>query len=268
MNKRWDVFQNASDYRFVPYIMAGDPCEEATIELSLALEQCGAAALELGVPYSDPLADGPVIQRAGMRGLKHKMTLEKTIKLVSKLREKGLKIPVIIFTYYNLLLQLGENRFMTLAEENGVDGLLVPDLPYEESGYLQDMCSENGLALISLVAPTTQTAKLHKLASEAKGFLYCISSLGVTGVRSDFRSGLNDFLNEARSHANVPVLVGFGLSSREQIEQFEGNSDGYIVGSAIVKKIESLEEKLLNDRQNAISEFKEFLQSLIPMYSR
>ncbi|MDR7072535.1 tryptophan synthase subunit alpha [Fictibacillus barbaricus] len=268
MNKRWEVFQNSSDYRFVPYIMAGDPCEEATIELSLALEESGAAALELGVPYSDPLADGPVIQRAGMRGLKQNMTLEKTIKLVSKLRDRGLKIPVIIFTYYNLLLQLGENRFIELARENGADGLLVPDLPYEESGYLKEMCKEQDLALISLTAPTTQLAKLHRLASEAEGFLYCISSLGVTGIRSEFRNGLNDFLKEARSHAKVPVLVGFGLSTREQIEQFEGNSDGYIVGSAIVKKIESLEEQLLHDRQNAIYDFKEFLQSLIPMYSR
>jgi tryptophan synthase alpha chain len=268
MNKRLDSFQNHSDYRFVPYIMAGDPCEEATIELSLALEQSGAAALELGVPYSDPLADGPVIQRAGIRGLKQNMTLEKTIKLVAKLRERGLKIPVIIFTYYNLLLQLGENRFMELAKENEVDGLLVPDLPYEESGYLEEMCSSNQLALISLVAPTTQTAKLHKLASEAKGFLYCISSLGVTGVRSDFRKGLNEFLDEARSKANVPVLVGFGLSTKEQIKQFEENSDGYIVGSAIVKKIESLEEKLLTQRDDAIAEFKEFLGTLIPVYSR
>ncbi|OOE10582.1 tryptophan synthase subunit alpha [Fictibacillus arsenicus] len=267
MNKRWRAFHNSADYRFVPYIMAGDPCEEATIELSLALEDCGAAALELGVPYSDPLADGPVIQRAGMRGLKQQMNLEKTIKLVSKLRERGLKIPVIIFTYYNLLLQLGENRFMSLAEENGVDGLLVPDLPYEESSYLKEMCSVYHLALISLVAPTTHKEKLNKLSKEAEGFLYCISSLGVTGVRSDFRDGLNDFLRAAKENAAVPVLVGFGLSKRNQIEQFEGTSDGFIIGSAIVQKIESLENELINNREEAIREFKQFVESMLPVYS-
>jgi tryptophan synthase alpha chain len=268
MNKRWTTFQNSADYRFVPYIMAGDPCEEATIELSLALEECGAAALELGVPYSDPLADGPVIQRAGMRGLKQNMNLEKTLNLVSKLRERGLKIPVIIFTYYNLLLQLGENRFMKLAEENGVDGILVPDLPYEESRYLKKMCSDHHLSLISLVAPTTRMEKLSKLSQEAEGFLYCISSLGVTGIRSEFRDDLNDFLRAAKINSSVPVLVGFGLSAREQIVQFEETSDGFIVGSAIVKKIESLEEQLLSNREEAIKEFKHYVESLLPVYSR
>jgi tryptophan synthase alpha chain len=268
MNKRWKVFQNSADYRFVPYIMAGDPCEGATIELSLVLEECGAAAIELGVPYSDPLADGPVIQRAGMRGLKQNMNLEKTLKLVSKLRERGLKIPVIIFTYYNLLLQLGENRFMTLAEENGVDGILVPDLPYEESSYLKQMCSDHHLALISLVAPTTHKEKLRKLSQEAEGFLYCISSLGVTGIRSEFRDDLNDFLRAAKTNSSVPVLVGFGLSARDQIEQFDGISDGFIVGSAIVKKIESLEEQLFSNREEAIKEFKHYVESLLPVYSR
>jgi tryptophan synthase alpha chain len=268
MNKRWEAFQNSSDYRFVPYIMAGDPCEEATIELSLALQECGAAALELGVPYSDPLADGPVIQRAGIRGIKQKMNLEKTVELVSKLRERGLVIPVIIFTYYNLLLQLGENRFLKLAEASGVDGVLVPDLPFEESGYLKEMCSDHRLALISLAAPTTRKEKLTTLSKEAEGFLYCISSLGVTGIRSEFRDGLNDFLRAAKANSNVPVLVGFGLSTRDQIEQFEETSDGFIVGSAIVKRIEDLEEQLLSNRDEAIQEFKHFIESLLPVYSR
>jgi tryptophan synthase alpha chain len=267
LNKRWEDFQNTSEYRFVPYIMAGDPVEEATIELALALERCGAHGLELGVPYSDPLADGPVIQRAGMRGLTQNMTLEKTIRLVSRLRARGLKIPVIIFTYYNLLLQLGESRFIALANENGVDGLLVPDLPYEESGYLNEMCSQEGLALIPLVAPTTRKEKLLKISGEATGFLYCISSLGVTGMRSEFRNDLNEFLSFSKQHASVPVLVGFGLSTREQIEQFDELSDGFIVGSAIVKKIESLQEQLLHEREGAIKEFIQFVQALLPAYS-
>lgn len=268
MNNRWEIFQSSSDYRFVPYIMAGDPCIEATIELSLALQESGAAAIELGVPYSDPLADGPVIQRAGMRGLVQNMNLEKTVRLVSELRARGLEIPVIIFTYYNLLLQLGENRFLSLAKENGVDGVLVPDLPYEESGYLKEMCSDHQLALISLVSPTTREKKLVKLSKEAEGFLYCISSLGVTGIRSEFREGLNDFLKAAKANSSVPVLVGFGLSQREQIQQFEGISDGFIVGSAIVKKIEELEEQLLSNRNEAITTFKQFIESLMPVYSR
>jgi tryptophan synthase alpha chain len=157
---------------------------------------------------------------------------------------------------------------MTLAEESGVDGILVPDLPYEESSYLKEMCSAHHLALISLVAPTTHKEKLNKLSKEAEGFLYCISSLGVTGVRSEFRDGLNDFLRAAKENAAVPVLVGFGLSKRNQIEQFEGTSDGFIVGSAIVKKIESLENELINNRGEAIREFKQYVESLLPVYSR
>jgi tryptophan synthase alpha chain len=267
MVRRWDVFQNKSDYRFVPYIMAGDPNEEATIELSLALEKCGASALEIGVPFSDPLADGPVIQRAGIRGLKQNMTLLKTIYLVSKLRERGLQIPVIIFTYYNLLLQLGENRFSTLASENGADGVLVPDLPAEEAGNLNKMCSKKDLVLITLVAPTTDKEKLYNLSRKANGFLYCISSLGVTGIRNEFRADTAEFLSAAKQNAKVPVLIGFGLSTKEQIEQYVGHSDGFIVGSAIVKKIESLQEQLLSDRDEAIKEFICYVQSLLPVLS-
>lgn len=170
MTNRMKEFQKQKTPLFVPFITAGDPSPEATVDLALALQQEGASALELGIPYSDPLADGPVIQRASLRALKNGMSLEKAIQLVSIMREKGLTIPVIIFTYYNLLLQLGEQKFFELAAQHDIDGLLVPDMPFEESKELHEACQQHDLSFISWLPLRHPRSGWERSAERPKAF--------------------------------------------------------------------------------------------------
>ncbi|MEC5187643.1 tryptophan synthase alpha chain [Geobacillus thermodenitrificans] len=248
---------------FIPFIVAGDPSADLTVDLALALQDAGADVLELGVPYSDPLADGPTIQRAAARALAGQMTLPKAIQLVADMRKKGVKIPIIIFTYYNPVLQLGEESFFALAQENGADGVLIPDLPFEESGPLLELSERFGLPLISLVAPTSKQ-RIEQIASAAQGFLYCVSSLGVTGVRETLPESLGHFLGEVKRHSRVPVVVGFGISTPEQVAMLKDACDGVVVGSALVQKIEQLLERLQTSEEKnaAIAEFASYARSL------
>ncbi len=261
---RLELATSKKKHLFIPFLMSGDPTPEVTIELALALEQAGADILELGIPYSDPLADGPVIQQAALRALKGNMNLEKAIQLVSLMRSRGLTIPVIIFSYYNPVLQLGEDKMLTMLQENEIDGILIPDLPYEESRDLSFKCEERKLPLISLVAPTSQE-RVKMIASEASGFLYCVSSLGVTGVRKEIDQGIYQFLEDVKKHSKVPVAVGFGISTREQVTHLSPYCDGIIIGSALIKFIETKQSELLdsNQREKALSEIKTFVYSII-----
>ncbi|MFT4413088.1 tryptophan synthase subunit alpha [Fredinandcohnia humi] len=249
---------------FIPFIVAGDPHPLVTVDLALSLQEEGASILELGIPYSDPLADGPVIQKASARSLKNGTTLESSMKLVSFMRKKGLKIPVIIFTYYNPVLQLGEDNFFALARENGVDGLLIPDLPYEESEQLRQRCLEEGIKLISLVAPTS-SGRIEKIAKHAQGFLYCVSSLGVTGVRDTLHSEVYSFLQEVKKHSSIPVVVGFGISNSSQVEALKEHCDGIVIGSALVQRIEDLLPVLMDEdtRETALYRFKSYIRSVL-----
>ncbi|WP_017755574.1 tryptophan synthase subunit alpha [Calidifontibacillus oryziterrae] len=254
-----------TDVLFIPFIMAGDPNEEMTIEIALALQEAGAHVLELGIPYSDPLADGPVIQRAALRALKEKMTLKKAMALVPKMRAKGLKIPVVVFTYYNPVLQLGIESFFALAKENDIDGLLIPDIPFEESEYIRKRSVEEGIEFISLVAPTSNE-RIEKIAKHASGFLYCVSTLGVTGMRSNLNNNIVPFLKKVKEVSAIPVAVGFGISSSEQVQALKDHCDGVIVGSAIVNKIEQLRDQLLSEidpvRSKALNDLKDTVQSI------
>ncbi|MCO7127027.1 tryptophan synthase subunit alpha [Sporolactobacillus shoreicorticis] len=243
---------------FIPFITAGDPDNESTIQIALMLQSVGANALELGIPYSDPLADGPVIQQASKRALSHGETLLDAMTLVKTMRRQGLKIPVIIFTYANVLLQFGVDVFFQQAKTVGVDGLLVPDLPYEESRLLADSCLKKDMSLISLVAPTTSKHRLSMICREAQGFIYCVSSLGVTGVRKKFHPDVFPFLRRVKKVCQIPIAVGFGISSFEQVEKLENNADGFIVGSAIVSLIGQC-TKQLNDpatRSGAVDQIR------------
>ncbi|MGZ0086116.1 tryptophan synthase subunit alpha [Caldibacillus thermoamylovorans] len=248
---------------FIPFLVAGDPTAALTVDLALALQDAGADVLELGVPYSDPLADGPTIQRAAARALAGQMTLPKAIHLVAEMRKKGVKIPIIIFTYYNPVLQLGEESFFALARENGADGVLIPDLPFEESAPLRRLGERFGLPLISLVAPTSKQ-RIERIASAAEGFLYCVSSLGVTGVRETLPETLGDFLGEVKRHSRVPVVVGFGVSTPEQVAVLKRECDGVVVGSALVQKVEQLLERLQapEKKEAAIAEFAAYARAL------
>ncbi|WP_078546090.1 tryptophan synthase subunit alpha [Litchfieldia alkalitelluris] len=252
------------DKLFIPFIVAGDPHPDVTIELALTLQEAGAAIIELGIPYSDPLADGPTIQSASLRALKNNMTLEKAMELVGTMRKKGLKIPVVVFTYYNPVLQLGENRFFTLANKNGIDGLLIPDLPYEESENLRERCESENVKFISLVAPTS-SKRIEKIASSAQGFLYCVSSLGVTGVRDSLNEDVLGFLSEVKQYSKIPVAVGFGISNSSHVKLLQDHCDGIVIGSALVKKIEELNGSLVDPstREASLKEFKEYVESII-----
>ncbi|HET7521920.1 MAG TPA: tryptophan synthase subunit alpha [Bacillales bacterium] len=266
MNNRFKKhIEAASKPLFIPFITAGDPAPETTVDLAVLLQETGANAIELGIPYSDPLADGPVIQRASNRALSTGMTLNKAMELVPEMRKRGVEIPVVIFTYYNLLLQLGKDRFFALAREYDIDGLLVPDLPFEESGELREQCLAEDIPLISLAAPTTSPDRLKEITAHAQGFLYCVSSLGVTGVRKgEFKKEVYDFLSRAVQLSPVPVAVGFGISSAEQVQRLKNYCDGVIIGSAIVKQIETHAEALLDPerKQEALGQLRNFLVSL------
>ncbi|AJY77158.1 tryptophan synthase subunit alpha [Paenibacillus beijingensis] len=223
----------------IPFLTMGDPDLKTSVEIIAKLEEAGADMIELGVPYSDPLADGPVIQRASERALKHRITIRDCMQVAEDARAAGVKLPFILFSYYNPVLQMGLETFIALAKEKGISGLIIPDLPIEEDAEMRQLAEAAGIHLIPLVAPTSNE-RVARIASKARGFVYCVSSLGVTGVRSDFHSGIDEFLQSVRGATDLPIAVGFGISSREQIERFAGQSDGVIVGSAIVRKIEEV----------------------------
>ncbi|CAI6080949.1 tryptophan synthase subunit alpha [Cohnella sp. JJ-181] len=251
----------------IPFLTMGDPDLETSVRLIAAAEAAGAHMIELGVPYSDPLADGPVIQRASERALRHSISLTDCIGVATKAREAGVRMPFILFTYFNPALQLGLERFFSLLQEHGFSGVIIPDLPLEEDAEVREIAERTGVHLIPLVAPTSE-ARVERIASRAKGFVYCVSSLGVTGVRSDFHAGIDQFLATVRRASNVPICVGFGISSREHAERFAGIADGVIVGSAIVRQVEaSLPPSALGDAgrtEAGLAEVRVFIAGLKP----
>ncbi|WP_394219660.1 tryptophan synthase subunit alpha [Halobacillus trueperi] len=248
---------------FIPFLVAGDPSPELTIQFALRLQEEGADVLELGVPYSDPLADGPTIQRAAQRALKAGMSLRKAIELVPKLRENGLEIPVVIFTYYNPVLQIGHEEFFNLLEQNGVEGLLIPDLPFEESEEIRTQSEERNIEFISLVAPNSDQ-RIKQIAEHAKGFLYCVSSLGVTGERKEMSSEALSFIEKVRQHSQVPVAVGFGISSNDHVQLVRNHADGVIIGSKIIRLIESQLETIEEGRMDvALEHFTQEIRALV-----
>lgn len=221
----------------IPFVTVGDPDFDTSLEIIKRLEQAGADMIELGVPYSDPLADGPVIQRASERALKGSISLTDCIHMAERAREEGVQIPLILFTYFNPVLQFGLEPFFELVIRKGISGLIIPDLPIEEDEEVRAMAEAANIHLIPLVAPTSKD-RVTRISKKARGFVYCVSSLGVTGVRSDFHSDIDQFLSTVREATDLPIGIGFGISSREQVERFENVCDAVIVGSAIVRQIE------------------------------
>jgi len=247
----------------IPFLTVGDPDIETTLEIIERLEDAGADILELGVPYSDPLADGPVIQRASSRALQQLITVRTCLDVAKQSRERGVKMPFVLFTYYNPVLQMGLNEFFDQASAHGISGLIIPDVPYEESGELLERADQAGIALIPLVAPTS-SERIERILNNGRGFVYCVSSLGVTGERASFHEGVDAFIRDVKSRTDLPVAVGFGISSREQVERFSELCDGVVVGSAIVRTIESLIPDLMNadKREDALLQIREFVAEL------
>jgi len=220
----------------ITYLTVGWPSPESTPEMVRALESGGADLIELGVPFSDPVADGPTIQRASYTALQAGVTPRACLEAVARLREGGLSVPVLLMGYVNPILSYGVEDWVADCAQAGVDGLIVPDLPPEEASPLRAQCDERGLALVFLVAPTTPAARLARIAAETQGFLYVVSRLGTTGADVTLEDGLRRQLAVARQCAPAPVAVGFGISRPDQVRALAPLTDGIIVGSAIVEK--------------------------------
>lgn len=223
---------------FNVYLCAGDPDLETTAELVPALEKAGVDMIELGMPFSDPIADGPVIQAAGQRSLDRGTTLTKVLDLVAALRKRS-EIPIALMTYYNVVHKFGLERFVNEAARVGVDGLIVPDLIPEEAGELIALARAAGLATIFFVAPTSTDERIALADRSSTGFIYCVSVTGITGARAALPSNLRDYLAHVRSRTTKPLVVGFGVSNVEQVRALSQVSDGVIVGSAVVREIEA-----------------------------
>jgi tryptophan synthase alpha chain len=247
----------------IPFLTIGDPDIDTSIAIVKELEAAGADIVELGVPYSDPLADGPVIQRASERALKHGITIYDCIRMAKRAREEGVSLPFILFTYYNPVLQMGLEKFFALLKDNDISGMIIPDLPIEEDEAVRSLAEKNGIHLVPLVAPTSN-ARIERIASRAQGFVYCVSSLGVTGVRSEFHSGIEDFLTAVKRASNLPIAVGFGISNNEHVRYFSEYCDGVVVGSAIVRKIEEVLPQLADQQspQAGLGSIRDFVRQL------
>ena len=239
---------------FIPYIMAGDPNIRRTKELLRVLEDCGADIIELGVPFSDPLADGPTIQKAAQRALGEGVVLASVIELVSALRNTT-EIPIVLMTYYNPIFKYGEERFAFNASAAGVDGIIVPDLPPDEAGLLIAYSRKTGLDTIFLLAPTSTEERIKKVSRASSGFIYYVSITGITGARLSMDPVIESHIMRIRQETDKPVAVGFGISTPQEASLISGFADGVIIGSSIVKLIETTDDNLkkyLGDLRKAI----------------
>ena len=221
---------------FIPFITVGDPSLAVSEELVIQMAVAGADLIELGIPFSDPTAEGPVIQDANIRALANKVTTDDVFALVHRVRERGCTVPLVFMTYANVVYSYGIERFADAEAAAGMDGIILPDVPFEEKQEFAVPFAERGLDVVSLIAPTSNE-RIRMIAREATGFVYCVSSLGVTGVRSQITTDIDAMVALLREATDVPVAVGFGISTPEQAASMAGKSDGAIVGSAIVKII-------------------------------
>lgn len=233
MSKIQKAFVNGK--AFISFLTCGDPSLDVTEQLVYAMVEAGADLIELGIPFSDPTAEGPVIQAANMRALAAGTTTDRIFELVRRIREKT-DIPLVFMTYANVVFSYGAERFIKTAAAIGMDGLILPDLPFEEKEEFDPLCKQHGIDLISLIAPTSHD-RVAMIAREASGFVYCVSSLGVTGVRSQINTDIGSMIELVKAQTNVPCAVGFGISTPEQAADMARVADGVIVGSAIMKII-------------------------------
>ncbi|MBO4912433.1 MAG: tryptophan synthase subunit alpha [Butyrivibrio sp.] len=228
------AFENGK--AFIAFITCGDPDLETTKKAVLEACNNGADLIELGIPFSDPTAEGPVIQGANIRALAGGVTTDKVFDLVRDLR-KETQTPFVFMTYANVVFSYGAEKFISLCKETGVDGIILPDLPFEEKEEFSPICDKYDVDLISLIAPTSEN-RISMIAKEAKGFIYIVSSLGVTGTRSEIKTDLDSIVKVIRENTDVPCAIGFGISTPEQAAKMSAISDGAIVGSAIIKILE------------------------------
>lgn len=220
---------------FIPFLTAGDPTPRATVEFVLEMERAGADLIEIGIPFSDPMAEGPVISEADLRALSGGMTTDKVFEVVEEIRKKS-RIPLVFMTYLNPVFHYGYDRFFARCESLCVSGIIIPDAPYEEHFEISQVAEKYNVDVISMLAPTSED-RIKTIAREAQGFIYLVSSMGVTGIRSEIKTDIQSIVAAARKVTDTPIAVGFGISTPQQAKEMAALSDGAIVGSAIVKLI-------------------------------
>ncbi|MEY3334828.1 MAG: tryptophan synthase alpha subunit [Cyanobacteriota bacterium] len=237
ISRCFETLRRNRECALIPFITAGDPDLETTAKALQVLDHAGADMIELGVPYSDPLADGPVIQAAATRALQRGTTLEQVLEMLKGI-SPSLRSPIILFTYYNPILHRGVDKFLEKIKEAGVSGLVVPDLPLEEAAGLLKPASEVGIDLTLLVAPTSSPERIEAIARASQGFIYLVSVTGVTGIRTEMHTRVGDLLQQIRNVTDKPIGVGFGISDPQQARQVQAwGADAAIVGSAVVKRL-------------------------------
>lgn len=251
MSKIQNAFKNQK--AFIPFITCGDPSLEVTEQIVYAMAEAGAGIIELGIPFSDPTAEGPVIQEANMRALAGGVTTDKIFDMAARIR-KNIQVPMVFMTYANVVFSYGTERFIKKAAELGMDGLILPDVPYEEKEEFDTVCRQYGMDFISLIAPTSHD-RIRMIAKEASGFVYCVSSLGVTGTRSEITTDIGAMVKLVKEEKDIPCAVGFGISTPEQAAKMASLSDGAIVGSAIVKLCKQY-------GKDAVPHVKEYVKSM------
>lgn len=249
IDERFEKLKKENRKALITFLTVGDPDMETSEEAILTMQNEGVDLVELGVPFSDPAADGPTIQRADERALAGGTDIFKVFELVEKIRDK-VQIPMVFLLYYNIIVQYGTEKFFERCSAAGVDGLIIPDLPFEESGEIREYTEKYGVYQINLVSPTSKE-RVKYIAENSKGFLYCVSSLGVTGEKTSFVTDFKEFADTIRQSAKIPACVGFGISNGEQVRELCRYFDGTIIGSAIVKAIaagDTKDEKMNNLR--------------------
>ncbi|NDI34365.1 tryptophan synthase subunit alpha [Chengkuizengella sediminis] len=263
IDQKFNELKKQDKTALIPFLTMGDPDIETSIQIIKELEKAGADIVELGVPYSDPLADGPVIQRASQRALKHNINIQSCLEIAKKARQENVSLPFILFTYYNPVLQFGLESFFEKLQVHQISGVIIPDLPIEEDEEVRAISERYQIHLVPLVAPTSKD-RITSISKKAAGFVYCVSSLGVTGVRSSFYDGIDDFISLVKQSTDLPVAIGFGISTSEQFSKFAKNCDGVVVGSAIVRNIEEQLPLLQSEetKEKGLLQIREFVAQL------
>lgn len=259
IEQRFEALKLRGKKALVPFFFAGDPCLDTTYDLVIALVQAGADIIELGIPYTDPLADGPVNQAAAARALKNGITLPDILDLVKRLREVT-QIPIAFLLYFNCVLQYGVERFFQGCEACGVDGLVIPDLPFEERAQYTEVFSKYDVDMIPLVTPVSGE-RIRKIVENSSGFVYCVTSSGTTGVRNEFDTDFDLFMSEVSEHTDTPRVLGFGISSVAHVKKLKEFGEGVIVGSAIVKRMDMDKptKQMVKDVAEFVGELKKAL---------
>ena len=257
LKEKFNELKGKEELAFMPYVAAGDPDAETTVEILKTLIKNGADVIELGMPFSDPIADGPTIQKASERALSAGMNTDIYFEICRKLKPD---IPLVAMTYYNIILHYGLERFTERCGESGIYGIIVPDLPVEESAPLLEMCKKHNINLIFLVAQTTTDERLSDIVKHAEGFIYLVSLLGVTGARKEIDKMALELISRVKKKTKLPLCLGFGISSPQHVEQLTSvpGLDGVIVGSAVVEVI----EKNLSDRKKMLHELENFVKKM------